>query len=201
MRTSPATASRRGAAGGGREYSASGRAEQANRPRQSMPAARMTWCLLSVALLVVSCQCAASEQRSYGRAILATNSPAKAVSGAEILRLRGGVDECGGGRQHNSLSQQGPGRMFTGIRERQDKSPSALLAAMAPSAQVQPRQPIKFIYIVSDSTGFTASHALTSCMTQFEGLLVDYNRSDNTRAVLSLNCRRCQYASILPPVY
>eukprot|EP00802_Teleaulax_amphioxeia_P008253 Tamp_08261.p1 GENE.Tamp_08261~~Tamp_08261.p1 ORF type:complete len:722 (+),score=171.18 Tamp_08261:310-2166(+) len=36
-------------------------------------------------------------------------------------------------------------------------------------------RPIKYIYIVSDSTGFTASHALTSCMTQFEDIIVDWN--------------------------
>jgi hypothetical protein len=111
------------------------------------------------------------------------------VCKAELLRLRGGVGDPGSGGASPLLAADGiaataampsSGRMFTGIRERPTKSPSELLAAMAPSVQMQPR-PVKFIYIVSDSTGFTASHALTSCMTQFEGLLVDYNRSENPR--------------------
>jgi hypothetical protein len=67
-------------------------------------------------------------------------------------------------------------RMFTGVREKKecvDRSPSgSLLAAMATSAEPETRT-IKYIYIVSDSTGFTASHALTSCMTQFEDVAVD----------------------------
>mmetsp|Transcript_50369 Transcript_50369/g.157313 ORF Transcript_50369/g.157313 Transcript_50369/m.157313 type:complete len:751 (-) Transcript_50369:105-2357(-) len=37
----------------------------------------------------------------------------------------------------------------------------------------------KYIYIVSDSTGFTASHALTSVMAQFDSLAVDWNGQDN----------------------
>jgi hypothetical protein len=32
---------------------------------------------------------------------------------------------------------------------------------------------IRYVYIVSDSTGFTASHAVTSVMAQFENLIVD----------------------------
>lgn len=31
----------------------------------------------------------------------------------------------------------------------------------------------KYVYIISDSTGFTASHALTSCVAQYDGLAVD----------------------------
>jgi len=37
----------------------------------------------------------------------------------------------------------------------------------------------KYIYIVSDSTGFTASHALTSVMAQFDSLAVDWNGQDS----------------------
>eukprot|EP00288_Rhodomonas_lens_P005709 CAMPEP_0177736442 /NCGR_PEP_ID=MMETSP0484_2-20121128/25337_1 /TAXON_ID=354590 /ORGANISM="Rhodomonas lens, Strain RHODO" /LENGTH=733 /DNA_ID=CAMNT_0019250123 /DNA_START=197 /DNA_END=2399 /DNA_ORIENTATION=+ len=41
-----------------------------------------------------------------------------------------------------------------------------------------PRERTKYIYIVSDSTGFTASHALTSVMAQFDSLVVDWNGQD-----------------------
>ena len=67
-------------------------------------------------------------------------------------------------------------KMFTGIRERRERSAKGFFDAMGPSPQVQSR-PIHYVYIVSDSTGFTASHALTSCMTQFEDIAVDWHET------------------------
>ena len=68
-------------------------------------------------------------------------------------------------------------KMFTGIREKplRRSGTSGFLAAMAAQPEELRGRPIKYIYIVSDSTGFTASHALTSCMTQFEDIIVDWN--------------------------
>ena len=44
----------------------------------------------------------------------------------------------------------------------------------------------KHIYIVSDSTGFTASHALTSVLGQFETLKIDWSEKNNPELELSL---------------
>ena len=38
---------------------------------------------------------------------------------------------------------------------------------------------IKLVYIVSDSTGFTASHALTSVLGQFEDIKIDWDKTDD----------------------
>ena len=55
----------------------------------------------------------------------------------------------------------------SGVRERPERTAAAMLAAMkAPPEKVRP---IKYIYLVSDSTGFTASHALTRCKTKSAG--------------------------------
>lgn len=67
-------------------------------------------------------------------------------------------------------------KMFTGIRERRERSTKGFFDAPWPSPQAHSR-PIHYVYIVSDSTGFTASHALTSCMTQFEDIAVDWHET------------------------
>jgi hypothetical protein len=50
--------------------------------------------------------------------------------------------------------------------------------------EVQPPRPKKYIYIISDSTGFTASHALTSCVAQYDGLSVDEEGAPDARVEL-----------------
>jgi len=67
-------------------------------------------------------------------------------------------------------------KMFTGIRERRERSAQSFFDTMGPSPRVKSR-PVFYVYIVSDSTGFTASHALTSCMTQFEDIAVDWHET------------------------
>ena len=117
--------------------------------------------------------------------------PSVLESGGGAARLRGGRGEqdawhgdgfvAADGIRAMARSQGGVStvrpqqRMFTGVREVEravDRSPSGQFAAMAQQSQETTR-PVKYIYIVSDSTGFTASHALTSCMTQFQDVIVD----------------------------
>ena len=111
---------------------------------------------------------------------------AKALDWAAVSRFRGGGEagEIEGGSVAGTLPTAdwiGPAaspRIFTGIRERTSSGMAPLAVMATPHVQTRP---VKYIYIVSDSTGFTASHALTSCLTQFEGLLVDWH-ADNDNA-------------------
>ena len=50
--------------------------------------------------------------------------------------------------------------------------------------EAQLPRPKKYIYIISDSTGFTASHALTSCVAQYDGLSVDEEGAPDARVEL-----------------
>lgn len=61
------------------------------------------------------------------------------------------------------------------IKEKRDRELSTLRSSANASALPGHLSPIKFIYIVSDSTGFTASHALTSVLGQFDHVKIDWD--------------------------
>ena len=136
--------------------------------------------IVQVAALCVLSACLASGiERRVAGGPRAWGGRAKSGPLRSLARLAGGRGET----EDSAMNFAADGiaamasqtKMFTGVREpllrRSGSGSQSLLAAMAQA--VEPARPIKYIYIVSDSTGFTASHALTSCMTQFEDIIVD----------------------------
>ena len=137
--------------------------------------------ILAAALCVLSACLASGVERRVAGSPRAWGGRAKSgpLQSQRLARLAGGRGET----EDSAVNIAADGivamasqvKMFTGVREpllrRSGSGSQSLLAAMAQA--VEPARPIKYIYIVSDSTGFTASHALTSCMTQFEDIIVD----------------------------
>jgi hypothetical protein len=117
-----------------------------------------------------------AADRIVGRASAGSRFPAIQKTRSESA--------LGGPREEAPVRAAAPRPKF-GIERSKSEIPfptsTNAIAALSDHSALEP-DGCKHIYIVSDSTGFTASHALTSVMAQFETLAVDWNgQEDPTR--------------------